>query len=295
MYLPEYDFLAGLPIRDTEETRARFKEFSIGLARYAAENPDKTFYVVVPGSAQLVTPLSLSKLIHNPLDPEAVAEILSSEWEDVPNLSLSSMSYDEPNQFINDFYHTDPHWNGYGALRTYEKLADELPQLDAIKVEGLVDGPVFNGQNARRGLMLMDHSVAEPRLETSSIKVESGASGWIMLEDASSAFRDFPLEAEFNFYASWCGGDDDAIIVNNDREGDALLISDSFGDAFRWLLAQSFHRVSNYMDLHSRNQGGVTLQERIDQSEADTVIFVAQPSDYLSFLERCPNYFSSCL
>lgn len=295
LYIPEYDFLTGLPIRDTEEARARLVEFSVGLARYAIEHSDKTFYVIIPGSAQLSTPLPPAELIRNPLDFETVEEVLSSEWEDIPNLSSSFTAYDDPVNFINDFYHTDGHWNGYGALRAYENLAVELTQLDTVTTKELIDGPVFNGQSARQGLMVMNYPTVEPKLDTSSISVESGASGWLLSEDYRLMFKDFPLEAEFNFYASWYGRDGDAVILNDVRDDNVLLISDSFGDAFRWLLAQSFHRVSNYMDLRAGSQGGVTLQERISQSGADTIIFVAQPSDYLSFLERCPNYFSSCL
>lgn len=292
LYLPEYDFLTSLPMRDTDETWARLREFSAGLARYAVEHPDKTFYVVVPGSAQLSTPLLSAELIRNPLGSEMVAEIFTSEWEGIPNLSSSFTTYDDPAQFVSDFYHTDGHWNGYGALRAYDNLADELPQLGLVNAGGPVVGPVFNGQNARHGLMLIDHPAVEPRLDTSSIGVESGVSGWILSDNYPSTFKDFPLEAEFNFYASWYGGDGDAIIVNDAREGEVLLISDSFGDAFRWLLAQSFGMVSNYMDLRVGNQGDVALQDRIDQSGADTIVFVAQPGDYRSFLEQCPNYFS---
>ena len=292
LYLPECGFLAGLPMQDSEEVRAGLEAFSGGLAQFAARHPDKTFYVVLPDSAQFSTLLPSSRLIASPLDATTAARLLSSEWEDIPNLSLSLAAYDDLDGFTSSFYRTDGHWNGYGALKAYGALMADLPQLEEIGVEGEVEGPVFNGQNSRHGLMLLDYPAIEPRLDASSIKVASGATGWILAEDDALVFGDYPFESEYNFYASWYGGDIDTVLTNDEKEGSALLVSDSFGDAFRWLLAQSYRKVSNYTDLHVGSQGGVTLEDRIAQSDSDTIVFVGQPSGYVNFLDRKPGYFS---
>ena len=126
----------------------------------------------------------------------------------------------------------------------------------------------------------------------STLRVVSGETGWVTAGDGQM-FGEYPLEAEFNFYASWYGGDSNTVIVNEDGQDDVLLISDSFGDAFRWVLAQSFGTVYNCVDLHSKVKGEEALEERIAQSDADTVVFVGQLSDYMSFVERCPEYFDS--
>ena len=287
-YLPEYDALAGLPMRDTEEVRAGLRAFAEGLARFADAHLDKDFHVVIPDSWALSALFPSSRLVNDPLDAEKVEDLLRESWGGCSNVFLSIAAYDEPSQFMRDFYHTDGHWNGYGALRAYEGLSQAMPQARSVWVDGRIEGPIFNGQSARQGLMLMDYPADEPRFDMSTLRVVSGETGWVTAGDGQM-FGEYPLEAEFNFYASWYGGDSNTVIVNEDGQDDVLLISDSFG----WVLAQSFGTVYNCVDLHSKVKGEEALEERIAQSDADTVVFVGQLSDYMSFVERCPEYFDS--
>ena len=102
-----------------------------------------------------------------------------------------------------------------------------------------------------------------------------------------------PKYAFYSFYAWYYGGDYAASIINenasnNDR---VLVICDSYGDAFRWMVAQNARETHAFYDLHSSDYSESTLSQRIEESSATKIIFVGYPGDYATFLERHPAYF----
>lgn len=294
VYLPEYNLLSGIPLTNSPQSRNALESFGTQLAQYANNHPDKLFCVVIPDCSQISNILPSSRAINQPLDAQSLIQALTAGWTtEPPNLILSTTQSSSADEFVSHHYHTDGHWNGYGALEAYNQLMNDLPQLAPISPSGELAGPIFNGQNARNGLMLLNEAAAEPIINVSNLSVRSGAEGWLLSKTPQEKITASPLDAEFNFYASWYGTDTPTVIDNEDIEGQSvILVSDSYGDAFRWLLAQSFGTVYNYMDLYSSSRSSVTLDERIAETSSNIIVFLGLPSDYISFIERHPNYFS---
>lgn len=101
------------------------------------------------------------------------------------------------------------------------------------------------------------------------------------------------LKTIFSFYASWYGVDEDTTIGNGsyDESERILLISDSYGDAFRWILAQRYGLTYDKKDLYYAARDTSTLSERLQQTQTDEVVFAGSIWDYAEFMERQPAYF----
>lgn len=82
------------------------------------------------------------------------------------------------------------------------------------------------------------------------------------------------------------------IASDNSENGNALVVSDSFGESFRWVVADNYSETHSVMDLRGNSVGSETLADRLVLSKAKEVFFVATPPDYSTFLVRRPRYFS---
>lgn len=72
--------------------------------------------------------------------------------------------------------------------------------------------------------------------------------------------------------------------------GSSLVLCDSFGVAFQWLVAARCEATTVYQDMHINRRGAETLEERVG-TEYDTVYIVAHVAGFTSLEERFPFYF----
>lgn len=111
--------------------------------------------------------------------------------------------------------------------------------------------------------------------------------------DPSEAMKRAGMKGEFSFYSLWYGGDVDTRIINSAvvSKGNALMIGDSYSDAFRWVVAKDYQELLGYMDLHSSSVGEEYLCERLESLETDDIYFVGSVLDFSDMLDRHPDYF----
>ena len=74
-------------------------------------------------------------------------------------------------------------------------------------------------------------------------------------------------------------------------EGKALLISNSYGGAVQRQLATQFAELEKASALW-QGYAGPNLEGLLQDCDADTVVFVANPTDYMTAAAVLPDFFS---
>lgn len=297
IYVSDHDALSYIPDERVVEWLERAKTFSLELSKFAEEHPDIEFRVVIPDTLHTSRANPVMDLVSRSIHIEDFVDVMRAPCSSLRNVTVSSKAYADFDAYLSDFYATDGHWNGWGAIAAYDELLVETDQIHG-RYAGVADSAlmdralIYNGQSSRAGLMLLNERVDEPAMRLAGLSVEDGASGYLLLEDGAQALSEAGLYGEYNFYALWYGGDVPAIIVSDDTDkGNALIVSDSFGDPFRWIIASDHCRTYSVMDLHGASKDDMTLIDRLNMSDADVVYFVGSPFDFATFSERHESYF----
>lgn len=297
LYLPSQQALSQMPSK-REGNRNRLIRFGESLHEYAGFNPEVDFIVVIPDSSYTSPANPAHKLVSNAMSTDEVISVIATECKKTPNVLVVGKSYDDTDEYYQHYYKGDHHWNGAEASKIacdmFRRLDDDAADKAACKELSLND-LVFNGANARNGLMMVDALQESVYMPYSDMTIDGTLSAALLQENPIGCLYSAPKQAEFNFYARWYGGDSPVTIKNDSCDGSAVMINDSFGDSFRWFVAEGFGTTRQYMDIHFSSRGTSKLKEHLTASgksdEPDAVIFVATISNYASLLERYPNYF----
>lgn len=297
LYVPKRNVLVRMPERDKDALLDGISRFGLGLSTAAAAHPDKQFVVVMPDTSETSDMNPASRLVSDPLSSVVVAEVLNERLAAAKNVSLVAPIYDDMAAYLDDYYSTDHHWNGFGAYKAYLMSEEALGQVDSapleLPVESALDGLVMNGSLAREGLMLLNESVHEPIYDTKGIVIEQGVVPALMAGDLARAdLQADGFRTEFDFYHVWYGPSLPNILKNSSGTGRALLVCDSFGSAFRWPLGAEYASTAVVLDLYGSEMGNGTLEERIDESDADIVYLNASAYNISRLLDRYPRYFN---
>lgn len=294
VYVPRHDAIRGKAVQSLEDGQEEgLRAFSSEIAKWANSHPDIQVCVFIPEQSAISERNPSYGLTSDPLNLASYLDLLNEGVSDVPNVEFLSKSYDDLAEYLGDFYYTDDHWNGFGACAAYNEIAQNLalPSLDGLIPNPLVENYVFNGANARQGLMLLDRKVDEPRFDADSWKVDGSGSDALLL-DSSASPHDGALSMEFNFYSSWYGANGRTEIVNEAAPTNEkiLMIGDSFGQALRWTFASTCQEV--HWELSAGIIDGRKLEDRIEETGATKVVFINTIWNCASFMELHPGYLS---
>ena len=294
LYCTQSDTVRYMPKKRDAASVEGLEAFGRGVAEYAAEHPDIRISLVLPVISVDSPSNPAYPLVSDVINMSEYIETLESQVKDIENIRLVAKDILDYEDYLEEYYSTDDHWCGYGAIDAFNMMMTAWGRPESglweIESDETVDRYIFNGQNARLGLMLVDRGVREPLLETSTLKLLEGAGGGLVQGEPPSP-QD--LKMIFSFYASWYGVDEDTTIGNGsyDESERILLISDSYGDAFRWILAQRYGLTYDKKDLYYAARDTSTLSERLQQTQTDEVVFAGSIWDYAEFMERQPAYF----
>lgn len=299
VYLPGNDALAKMPERARENKIAATKDFAEGLATVAQANPHKQFFVVVADQSDTSLANPASKLVSQRYTtPDSLAALKPAKA--AANVHIVGTCYDQPDEYYRHFYRSDHHWNGYGTLEAYTALLKEA-KVDPTRDNdtSTIEFPDIraNGSYARKGLMLLNETIREPQFDLSGIEAAGNRIPPIVRPEGAALIQNDAMGSVFDFYSSWYGSSAVTAaltVTNNEPAADskALMVMDSFNDSMHWLISQNHREVQCVLDLKNDSEGPETLQQRINDAEADVIYFVGNPLAYARVTSTHPQYFS---
>lgn len=269
------------------------------MNEFAHKYPDKTFCVILADHPETSAINPSHELRSGTITTKDCLNVIESSTRDSSNINVSAYLYNDINEYYDDFYTTDHHWNGYGATKSFNNIAEMLgeePIENSKYPVGYFDNLVFNGTYSRFGLMLLNESINEPKfqlsnIETPNIDKNDCTEGFLYSEDGQKFLNMDELSTAFNFYSLWYYGMNNLKTTNNEKTEKALLVGDSFSYPFRWLVGENYKEMYSALDLTSGLGEGSQLDQRIAESNPDVIYFVAWGADYANLLDKAPDYF----
>lgn len=289
LYLPEQNALARMPSKGVNHLTNAVFSFGEQLTLFAERYPEITFNVVLGDISEFSSLNPASSLSSNTFSTLQGRDILVDTCSSVENIKVGFLQLENVSDYYLNYYTTDHHWNGFGAARTYAVLKDKSFDLDSV-VEGF-SNVRMNGSMSREGLMLLDEPAREPLLHFGPIVVEGIGEPNILLPNGAVTLASNSKVAEFDFYHGWYGPSAQFNAQGSAEKGRALVICDSFGSAFQWLVIDNHSETNVRYDMHVSFSGEQRLCDILDSSHYDEVYFVAHIGDYAYLLNRFPKYF----
>lgn len=302
IYEPEHKTLRSNPAVSSKDALDKsllgIRRFGDCITSFASANSDIKICVTVP-NINANTPISPAwNLVSRKW---AITDCISL-WEDqgrqLDNLYFAYNKFDNYADYLRYYYASDDHWNGFGAITSYNLVADKvgIPFYAEMppKISSL-ENYVFYGQLGRQGRMLIETTgrLHEPLFNTSTFEISDSISN-AQVRDCHNLNENESTYASYNFY-SWFYGVDASSKIYNPEAADnesVLIICDSFGDAFRWVTATKCSETYSIYNLsRADHDTNARLSDLIKQADCSKVVFVGSIINYSTFIERHPNYF----
>ncbi len=288
VYIPDNNALGRVPYYDESAAWQSTEEFGKGLSDFASNYPEVSFTLFVADISECSLLNPAVKLSSSHFTTEDSLSILNETLAQNANVSIYSVLYDNLEDYYSNYYTTDHHWNGFGAMDAYNTSRPE-PDDSFESVLGL-SSIKTNGSNSREGLMLLNEPAREPNLGITPMTIEGITPPFATLPDGARAIANKPEAAEFDFYHTWYGPSDKCRISSY-GDGRALVVCDSFGSAMQWLIANDHESTLVLYDMHVQKNGDAHLVDTILSESIDHVYFISHAGGYAGFIGRFPYYF----
>ncbi len=292
LYIASQDAVTYLPFTHTEYHDQKLAEYAQGIAKQAKANPEKRFVVYVVQGFSEPAQDSAYSLVSNPFLPQEGVDALTAALADCPNVSVLTDSYDSLDSYYEDFFHSDHHWNIKGALRAYNTIARDLGlqtvDTSALTLRQVCEGYTFMGATARWGRYVLHDEALDADIDYSGVTYTAQDGTTRDGNDHSSFAELDDAEKTYSFYDEYYDNIPEGLI-HGTGTGKALLISNSYGGAIVRQLATQFETL--YKSVAMRAGHEETLSDLLEESDADTVIFVANASDYMTAAAALPGFF----
>ena len=277
---PEQNVVAYLPKTQSPSYQRQWQTFAAGLRKAAERHPEKRFIVYVVGGYQDPAVNPAFSLMSCPMYPAECTNLLRQETGVTPNITVLGSSYDSEEEYYEDFFHTDHHWNINGAMKAYDEIADAL-NLEKVNSYGITNIPdyLFTGATARWGLDLLEEEVFDCDNTFNYLTAIYSNGEEQDGDDHASFFNATALMKHYSFYDLYYDNLGNCTIIGGTGNRSALLISNSYRGAIQRPLASSYHSLSVNNQLHPSAAMTETLDNQINEADADDIFFIANPSN----------------
>ena len=291
LYLPDADAITYPPKKDSKKAREGWDAFAAAVCDYADAHPDKTISVIVPCGASYAAIHPAHDLIANVMTGQMAADYLGERLKGHSNVVFVTDGHDytDPVAYFDYYYRTDHHWNIRGVasiMNSWERARGftETDFGDMIQVDDFL----FHGSMARLGLDMVEEEVFDSENTFAEVELVM-EDGTVYAGDDHSPFMQDKERAAFDFYEAYYM---DAPLYRAKGSGDALLITDSFGDGVSRSLAthfQNLHRVN----AMAYDKKGKTIDVMTEGYDPQEIVFIATPDNYSTIMKRSPNLFGT--
>lgn len=247
--------LLAAPARQSKKVLNGLAASVDSINDFVASNPGYTYYFAMPYRSDVLGIGPLAGLVSEPVDAEFLqSRIFSRLSPDITQINLMPSSYEE---FKEDYFKTDHHWNIKGAYKAYCKINEAMGNASSTLPCGeLLTFPTaqFYGSEARSGLdtsigpdMIQDYEFAVPNHE-------AWIYGELMPNDFAASTQAYidgfqPDNPFVNLYADYWHADYGQIVfVNQDNRTskNLLIVADSFSNPMERMFLSSYSRVYVY-------------------------------------------------
>ena len=247
---------------DLDECRNEFEKTAESFNRAARNNPDTEF------SLYYIESDSIFNFQTNEKMPvyEYVRELLDFSAENLACFELNDFE-----QYKEEFYRTDHHWNHKGSYRGYQEIL-KLLKCGEAPVEPLreVELPFLTaGSKAKEsGLTEMKETPVVYEFDFPDLGAPYGSQEEII----SGAVKDFSYEMFYGVNL----GEYEFDSGREDREN-ILIIGDSFDNSVLKLIAQHYHKTYSIdlRNLETKDGERFNVTDYIREKEIDKVLIIA--------------------
>lgn len=298
IYLPPYNALSRMPDNAKEDALRGTEKTAQGLMQVAAAYPEVDFCIVVADESNTSKANPAASLVSNSVTTDDCIAALENTLSGTSNVHVVATPYTDANQYYQNYYSTDHHWNGRGTIAVFRRIAQTMGFRELRNNDlGTITFPELriNGSCSREGLMFLNESVSEPQFDLSGLEILNEKKPPLVSADPVASLEACGPKAEFTFYSSWYGSYQLAAaspIVNRNCPDDstAIVIQDSFNNSLHWLLAQNYAHLECFSDTKPSDERH-TLAERIEATNAKTVYLVGNVSAIRRLTDEQPDYF----
>lgn len=295
VYIPAQNALTGIAVKNDPSFDEGLCSFADELVRLAQSFPDVDFEMYIVGSNDGISPCNPTySLVSNARTFDKVTSRITEYINEysVPNLHCSYTAECDNRSYYDSFYRCDRHWCINGTLEAYHVIVSELDLL-SIDFGSIspIEGQSFCGDVARPGRAYLAEPVQDINYDFSNLSARNKTGSIQNLSEHPDYERASKINRLFNFYGLYYDMNYDATITGGKGDKSTLLVSDSFGRSLTRLIAESSDTTFRSDALFGEKRTSKNAYSFISQNNVEAVIFVAKPGNYVSFLERNPNYF----
>lgn len=271
-------------VKSIQDTAERLSAFSLS-------HPDVNLYVYLGPDSQNVSGSPTGSLMASPLSYNDIESMMMKKEEESAFHWISgAVTYDE---FLQNWYKTDHHWNIQGAFQAYQRIATALGFGDDLlnpSAEIVYEDPIFFGSFARRGLdeehsdKITDYTFDNSQAFTVEISGQK-ATDQSLAHAHDYAEGQWDINPYANRYAEYYHTDYPLIKITNnseDAKGELLIVGDSYSNSMERFLAA--HYKTTYV-----------IDPRHTPETLDDFLSTHKGIDDVVFIMRSTNLFSKAM
>lgn len=281
IYIPAFNAVSYIPSKILQSLKPNWSLFASGIKSVAEYYPNKHFVLYVVQGYGETSWNPAYELISYPFSTSLCQETMSEVLKDTENVSILTKAYYDGEEFYDNFFTTDHHWNIRGAWNACDQICTELeikpPRQSSYKE---IESLKYTGATARYGLDLIEETIFDSTNTFDTLNMETSNGTVINCSDHNSFWKLPPLRQRYTFYDSYYDAIGEGTITGGIGNQTGLLIGNSFKGAIQRPLALAFKSLITRADLHPSRDIEETLQELIESSNVDDIIFVANPGNY---------------
>ncbi len=249
-YSPTYQSISESPFN-----KASFGKKTMGKAVDAysdliESHPDVSWVFFMPERAGTFCEMPASRLCSDMADYAYFKKVFLDELPS--SCSIVDGSYSNLDDFFENYFKTDHHWQVPGAMRAYRSISEALGNecIEFGDVVEVFDGPYW-GAAARNGNIVAGSGDVCYDVEFEQTPLAVTADGvevretWLC-ESYENPWPPYVKKDLYsNFYGDWFHRDRGLITIENEKAPDRtlLIIGDSFTNSFERFFSSSYRRV----------------------------------------------------
>lgn len=275
--IPEYGAVLAKPGRVSGGTDKAVDRALATYKRLILAHPNTNWVIASPDNKTRSVASPLHDFVSDPLDYEYYKNHLFNELAVV--CKIVDLGYTDTELLMNEYFHTDHHWQIQGALRAFNKIAPVLgiPEYPTSAVYRAFDGP-FWGFSVREGLCqteTYDVIYDVPfDYESISVYVDGERVDASFLDKAAAEnSNEFQLPDTFSdAYGEWFHSQVAKLEIYNESlsSGRLLIIEDSFAHNCERFFSTGYQYVC-CLDLRHFDDD---LDKFIEDSDFDDVVIL---------------------